>query len=189
MKKMFLLIAVLFAFITASYAEDSPLVKAAKKEKERREKTEARKTLTNQDVEEIRKKQPVSGIETSATETEASTETAEATTSTASTEKKEKVDPSQTEEYWRGRKQDVDARVQDAQSRVEQIQSEINSLTAAFYAEGDGVAQRPLIESERIERIKELEAARQALNDAKAEAEGLEDEARKAGALPGWLRD
>ena len=77
----------------------------------------------------------------------------------------------------------------DAQSRVEQLQSEINSLTTAFYAEADGVGQRPLIESERIERIKELEAAKQELENARAEQEGLQDEARRAGALPGWLRD
>ena len=184
MKKMFLLIGILFAFVTASYAEDSALVKAAKKEKERRAKTEAKKTLTNQDVEEIRKKQPSSGIETTQTEGEETEES-----KAVSTAKKEAADPAQTEEYWRGRKQDVDARVQGAQSRVEQIQSEINSLTAAFYAEGDGVAQRPLIESERIERIKELEAAKQELETAKTEAAGLEDEARRAGALPGWLRD
>ena len=187
MKKMFLLMGVIIAFATASsYAEDSDLVKAAKKEKERRAKTEAKKTLTNQDVEEIRKKQPISGIESSdaESETEATDES-----KTPSTAKKEAADPTQTEEYWRGRKQDVDARVQDAQGRVEQIQSEINSLTAAFYAEGDGVAQRPLIESERNERIKELEAAKQELENARSEAAGLEDEARRAGALPGWLRD
>jgi hypothetical protein len=186
MKKMFLLIGVLFAFVTASYAEDSPLVKAAKKEKERRAKTEAKKTLTNQDIEDIRKKQPSSGIETAAVEDEtAGTDESK----TASTAKKEQVDPTQTEEYWRARKQEVNSRVSEAQTRVEQLQSEINSLTQAFYAEGDGVAQRPLIETERIERIKELEAAKEALQNARAESEGLEDEARRAGALPGWLRD
>lgn len=185
MKKLFLLMGVLFAFVTASYAEDSALVKAAKKEKERRAKTEAKKTLTNQDIEEIRKKQPISGIETTATEGETDAKGAD----TASTAKKPEPDPTQTEEYWRGRKQEVDARVQDAQTRVEQLQTEINSLTQAFYAEGDGVAQRPLIETERIERIKELEAAKEALQNARSDAEGLEDEARRAGALPGWLRD
>lgn len=186
MKSIFLLIGVLFAFITVSFAEDSDLVKAAKKEKERRAKTEAKKTLTNQDIEEIRKKQPISGIETSTAEGETEEEaTAEATAA----EKKAAPDPTQTEEYWRGRKQEADSRVRDAQSRVEQLQSEINTLTQAFYAEGDGVAQRPLIETERIERIKELEAAKQELENARAASEGLEDEARRAGALPGWLRE
>jgi hypothetical protein len=184
MKKMFLLVGVLVAFVTVSFAEDSDLVKAAKREKERREKVEAKKVLTNQDVEEIRKKQPISGIESS--EAEGETEPAEETTGEA---KKPEVDPTQTEEYWRARKQETDARLNDAQARVEQLQSEINSLTQAFYAEADGVAQRPLIESERIERLKELEQAKQELENARAASEGLEDEARRAGALPGWVRD
>ena len=184
MKRILLSIGVLFAFVAFSFAEDSPLVKAAKKEKERRAKTEAKKTLTNQDIEDIRKKQPTSGIEsTSGEEGEEPKKEGEATA------KKEEPDPTQTEEYWRGRKHDVDSRVNDAQARVEQLQSEINSLTTAFYAEADGVGQRPLIESERGERIKELEAAKQELEDARAEQEGLQDEARRAGALPGWLRD
>jgi hypothetical protein len=187
MKKLFLLMGVLFAFVTASYAEDSALVKAAKKEKERRKKTEAKKTLTNQDIDEIRKKQPSSGIETAGAEDE--TDATDESTADSTKTKKQEVDPAQTEEYWRARKQEVDTRVQDAQTRVEQLQTEINSLTAAFYAEGDGVAQRPLIETERIERIKELEAAKEALQNARTESEGLEDEARRAGALPGWLRD
>ena len=186
MKRLFLLFAVLFAFATVTFSEDSPLVKAAKKEKERRAKTEAKKTLTNQDVEDIRKKQPSSGIETTAPEGEPGDDETASTTTDA---KKPEPDPTQTEEYWRGRKQETEQRIQDAQSRVEQLQSEINTLTQAFYAEGDGVAQRPLIESERIERIKELEAAKQDLENARLASDSLEDEARRAGALPGWLRD
>ena len=181
MKNLFLLIGVLIAFVSISFAEDSPLVKAAKKEKERRDKVEAKKTLTNQDIEEIRKKQL--GIETTAV---AGDEPAAEEDKKA--EKKEK-DPTQSEEYWRARKEEVNQNLQEAQAKVEQLQSEINSLTTAFYAESDGVAQRPLIESERTERIKELEQAKQDLENARQQAEGLEDEARKAGALPGWIRD
>jgi DNA repair exonuclease SbcCD ATPase subunit len=182
MKKLFLLIGVLIAFVSISIAADSELVKAAKKEKERRSKVEAKKTLTNQDIEEIRKKQL--GIETAAApEDEPTDDTKE--------DKKEKkeVDPTQSEEYWRARKQETDQRVNEAQSKVQQLQDEINNLTTAFYAESDGVAQRPLIESERIERLKELEQAKQELENARSESTGLEDEARKAGALPGWIRD
>jgi hypothetical protein len=184
MKKLFLLIGVLIAFVSVSIAADSELVKAAKKEKERRAKVEAKKTLTNQDIDEIRTKQL--GIESApvpAGEGEPSEDTKE-----GKKEKKE-VDPTQTEEYWRARKQETDQRVQEAQSKVQQLQNEINNLTTAFYAESDGVAQRPLIESERIERLKELEEAKRELENAREESTGLEDEARRAGALPGWVRD
>lgn len=183
MKKLFLLIGVLIAFVSISIAADSALVKAAKKEKERRAKVEAKKTLTNQDIDEIRKKQL--GIETAAAP---GGEAAEEKEKETKTDKKE-VDPTQTEEYWRARKEETDKRVEEAQSKVQQLQNEINSLTTAFYAESDGVAQRPLIESERIERIKELEQAKQDLENAREDASNLEDEARKAGALPGWVRD
>jgi hypothetical protein len=182
MKKIFLLIGILFAFVSVSVAEDSDLVKAAKKEKERRAKVEAKKTLTNQDIEEIKKKQL--GMEsTEAPVAESSEETEEVKKG------KKEVDPTQTEEYWRARKQETDQRLADAQAKVQELQNEINTLTTAFYAESDGVAQRPLIESERIERLKELEQAKQELETARAESEGLEDEARRAGALPGWVRD
>jgi hypothetical protein len=183
MKKLFLLIGVLIAFVSISIAADSELVKAAKKEKERRAKVEAKKTLTNQDIDEIRTKQL--GIEAAAAPGDEATEEKETETS----KDKKEVDPTQTEEYWRSRKEETDQRVDEAQSKVQQLQNEINNLTTAFYAESDGVAQRPLIESERIERIKELEQAKQDLENAREEAANLEDEARKAGALPGWVRD
>jgi hypothetical protein len=184
MKKLFLLIGVLIAFVSISIAADSELVKAAKKEKERRAKVEAKKTLTNQDIEEIKTKQL--GIESAAAP---GAEPAEDIIEDKDKKDKKEVDPTQSEEYWRTRKQETDQRLEEAQSKVQELQNEINNLTTAFYAESDGVAQRPLIESERIERLKELEQAKQDLENARAESEGLEDEARKAGALPGWLRD
>lgn len=185
MKKVLLLSGILVAFASYTFSEDSDLVKAAKKEKERRAKVEAKKTLTNQDIEEIRKKQPISGIESSDAETTSEGQA----TDTAKKDEKKEVDPTQTEEYWRARKQETDSRLKEAQTRVEQLQSEINTLTAAFYAESDGVAQRPLIDAERTERIKELEAAKLELEAARAASEGLEDDARRSGALPGWIRD
>jgi hypothetical protein len=184
MKKLFLLIGVLIAFVSISIAADSELVKAAKKEKERRAKVEAKKTLTNQDIEEIKTKQL--GIESAEAP---GAEPAEDIKEDKDKKDKKEVDPTQSEEYWRTRKQETDQRLVDAQSKVQELQNEINNLTTAFYAESDGVAQRPLIESERIERLKELEQAKEDLENARAESEGLEDEARKAGALPGWVRD
>ncbi len=183
MKTLFLSLGLFLVFgVTYSFAADSDLVKLAKQEKERRAKTEAKKTLTNQDIEEIRKKQL--GIESSGPEGQPVEGE-----KTAGGEKKKEEDPAAQETYWRGRKDAADAGIQDAQARVNQLQSEINSLTTSFYAEADGVGQRPLIESERASRIDELKAAQQALEDAKAGREDLDDEARKAGALPGWLRD
>jgi hypothetical protein len=186
MKKLFLFLGILFVFtVVTSFAEDSDLVKLAKQEKERRAKTQAKKTLTNQDIEEIRKKQPLTGIEN----TSEQTQPAEGTETQATAQQGTKEKDTNTEEYWRGRKQQADQQLKDAQEKVEQIQSEINQLQTAFYAESDGVGQRPVIKQEWDERLKALEQAKQDLQAAQAESSGLEDEARKAGALPGWVRD
>jgi len=185
MKKLFLFLGVLFVFTVAtSFAEDSDLVKLAKQEKERRAKTHATKTLTNQDIEEVRKKQPITGIETSEEQTQPAEEAEQ-----AGKGEKGKEESTNTEEYWRQRKQQVDQQLNDAQTKVEQLQSEINQLSTAFYAEGDGVGQRPVIKQEWDERLKALDDAKRDLQSAQQQSEGLEDEARKAGALPGWLRD
>jgi len=190
MKKLFFFLGILFVFtVASSFAADSDLVKLAKQEKERRAKTQAKKTLTNQDIEEIRKKQPLTGIEQTSSEDQ--TQPAEGTTNTTTAKQgtKEKQNDTNTEEYWRGRKQEVDQQLKDAQSKVEQLQNEINQLQTAFYAESDGVGQRPVIKQEWDERLKALEQAKQDLQSAQSQSDGLEDEARKAGALPGWVRD
>ena len=186
MKKFFLFLGILFVFtVASSFGEDSVLVKLAKQEKERRAKTEAKKTLTNQDVEEMRKKHPITGIETGTGEEAA---LSEGETKEGGSEKPG-TDATNTEEYWRLRKQETDQKLQDTKTKVDQLQTEITQLTTAFYAEADGVGQRPIIAQERDERIKALEQAKQDLQDAQTTSEGLEDEARKAGALPGWVRD
>jgi hypothetical protein len=60
-------------------------------------------------------------------------------------------------------------------------------LTQAFYAESDGVAQRGQIEDQRNTRLNELEAAKKELEDAKQAQDDLQDQARREGALPGWI--
>ena len=184
MKKLFLFLGVLFVFTVTTFAADSDLVKLAKQEKERRAKTQAKKTLTNQDIEEIRKKQPLTGIENAGEQTQPADNT-----DAKSGAKEKKAADTNTEEYWRGRKQQVDQDLRDAQSKVEQLQTEVNQLQTAFYAEGDGVGQRPVIKTEWDERLKALDQAKQDLKAAQEQSDGLEDEARKAGALPGWVRD
>jgi hypothetical protein len=187
MKKLFLFLGVLFVFTVATtFAEDSDLVKLAKQEKERRAKTQAKKTLTNQDIEEIRKKQPITGIENTSEE---QTQPAEGTETKATAKDTPKPADTNTEQYWRSRKQQVDQQLQDAQSKVQQLQTEVTQLQTAFYAESDGVGQRPVIKQEWDERLKALEQAKQDLQAAQNQSDGLEDEARRAGALPGWVRD
>ena len=58
MKQLFLLFSLIFVFLVAhSFAADSPLVEAAKKEKERRAQLNSpARVLTNQDIEKFKEK-------------------------------------------------------------------------------------------------------------------------------------
>ncbi|HSE43299.1 MAG TPA: hypothetical protein VLH08_21245 [Acidobacteriota bacterium] len=168
-------------------SSDSPLMKAAKKERERREKTKTAgkpvKSFTNQDIEEFKAKNKDSEASSTEGEPEEATESETTTENTATT------DQSQNEEAWRKRSRDIAQRVKNAEEKLEKLQTDINALTQAFYAESDGVSQRGQIEAERNARLSELEATKKELESAKQAQEDLREEARRAGALPGWIEE
>jgi hypothetical protein len=172
---------------SAAEDSDSPLMKAAKKERERREKTKSGgkpvKSFTNQDIEEFKIKNKDYESTSSEGEQPAEQETEPPAESTPTT------DPGQDEEQWRKRSREAADRTKDAEKKLEQLQTDINALTQAFYAESDGVSQRGQIEAERTARINELEKTKQELEAAKQAQEDLRDEARRAGALPGWIEE
>jgi DNA repair exonuclease SbcCD ATPase subunit len=167
-------------------AGDSPLVRAAKKEAERREKlkasTKPTKSFTNQDIEEFKAKNKDADKGTGEGEAEG-----EATTDDSSTAEETTTASGQDEQKWRDKSHEAVERVKNAEEKIQQLQTDINALTQAFYAESDGVAQRGQIEAQRNERLNALEAAKQELENAKQAQEDLQDEARKEGALPGWI--
>jgi DNA repair exonuclease SbcCD ATPase subunit len=164
---------------------DSPLMEAAKKERERREKlkasTKETKTFTNQDIEDFKAKNKdadKSGEGEEATADDTSGTSEETTTSNSD---------AQNEQKWRDKSHEAVERVKDAEEKIQKLQTDINALTQAFYAESDGVAQRGQIEDQRNTRLNELEAAKKELENAKQAQEDLQDQARREGALPGWI--
>ena len=91
------------------------------------------------------------------------------------------------EQAWRQRMTDARQALDRSQMYLDALQSKINALWADFTARDDP-GQRAQLETERkralaeFERVKiEIEANKKALVD-------LEEEARKAGVPPGWLR-
>jgi hypothetical protein len=91
------------------------------------------------------------------------------------------------EAMWRGRMAEARSQLERSRMFAEALQTRINSLWADFTARDDP-AQRAVIEEDRkktlaeLERVKgEIEAQTKALAD-------LEEEARRAGVPPGWLR-
>jgi hypothetical protein len=90
--------------------------------------------------------------------------------------------------YWAGRMKDLDTQLDRDQTYVAALQTQVNTLTTDFINKGDDVAQRATIEQNRQKALGELARLQKEVEkDTKAIAD-LDEEARRAGAPPGWLR-
>lgn len=96
-------------------------------------------------------------------------------------------DPPKNEAYWR--KRITDARVQHDRNAVflAALQSRINGLWADFTARDDP-AQRAAIASERQRTLDELARLTAEQQDLEKQIAAIEEEARRAGVPPGWVR-
>jgi hypothetical protein len=188
MKRFLLHFGLMLVFLVSlSFAEDSPLVKAAKREKARRNKVKAQKTFTNKDIEDFKAKNK---------DTEATVEgenqgdqAVEDTTQAETTEPPAEENKADDEQFWKDRYKDLAEDLHAAEEKLQQLQEEMNGLRIAYYAEQDGVAGRPKINSEIEKQFEEIEAAKKKVEDSKQALEILEEEARKAGVPPGWVRE
>ena len=184
MKLLVLLTSLLFLIVSISQSEDSAVVKAARKERERRAKLTIGKVYTNKDVQEFVAKNPTpvkEGMEPE-TQSQPSEETDAADLEDVTR------DLEQSEKYWRTRYREVSGRLQGAEKAVRQLQKEVDDLTRAFYVLSDA-EQKGNMEYQRTEKLNDLQQAKRELEDAQTDMDNLEEEARKAGALPGWLRE
>jgi hypothetical protein len=89
--------------------------------------------------------------------------------------------------YWAGRLKTLQDQVDQSSTYVEAIQTRINALSTDF-VNRDDPAQRTVIERDRQKAIAELARLKQAILDGKKAIGNLEEEARRAGVPPGWLR-
>lgn len=96
-------------------------------------------------------------------------------------------DPRKTESYWRERI--TSARQQRDRNSVymDALQSRINALWADFTARDDP-AQRAVIASERQRALDELERLKQEQANLEKQITDIEEDARKSGVPPGWIR-
>jgi len=184
MKKLVIQLGVLLVFmVSVCIAEDSPLVAAAKREKERRAKIAAEKaetkSFTNQDIEEFKAKNPT-GDET-ATESEQAVSDTPGEQAAPSSERDD-------EAYWKGKAEATREKTRQAEEKVNNAQNDIDALWRYQTAVDDGQQQQKTV-GERGERMNDLDAAKKELEEAKAAEEELQEEARKEGAPPGWVED
>ena len=98
-------------------------------------------------------------------------------------EKKETRDQA----YWSKRMSGMRAQLERDQTYLAALESRISSLNMDF-VNRDDPAQRDQIANDRIKAINELERLKKNIEQDKRDIDDLEEEARKAGVPPGWLR-
>jgi len=97
--------------------------------------------------------------------------------------------PSAEELKWREAVRAARKRVEDAGKRVEELEAANHKLENDFYAWDDGQYRDRVIKPAWDKAKADLEAARQEQAAAEKDLADLPEKARKAGALPGWLRE
>jgi hypothetical protein len=99
----------------------------------------------------------------------------------------EEPDREQQEQQWRTRMTEARAALERNQMFAEALQSRVNALWADFTARDDP-AQRSVVDAERKKALAQLDRVKaEIVTQTKAIAD-IEEEARRAGIPPGWLR-
>ncbi len=93
------------------------------------------------------------------------------------------------EAEWRERARVARRQVEEGKARVYQLEGDAALLEKDFYRWDDGQYRDGVIKPAWEKKKQELEAARKELAAAEKELADLPELARKAGALPGWIRE
>jgi hypothetical protein len=96
-------------------------------------------------------------------------------------------DPRKNEAHWRGRMQAARDALERARMFHDALQSRINALGNDFAARDDP-AQRNQIAGDRQKAMAEMDRVKKEIADSEKAIRDIEDEARKAGVPPGWVR-
>ena len=180
------------AMIAAPVAAQS-LGELAKREAERKKATPpAKKTYTNDDLKQI--PPPAGTAAGKPGDAKDPAKAGEATDKAADAKPEpEKVDatkppePAKTEAYWRTRMDQAREDIRRNEAFREALQSRVNALTADFTARDDP-AQRAKIADDRQKALAEMARLGEDIEKGKKHITDIEDEARRAGVPPGWIR-
>jgi hypothetical protein len=166
---------------TVASAQNVPLGEVAKKEQERRKASpESGKVYTNKDLPKAAQK-PAEGAQAPAEPSSAIPD------AEAGEKAKEGEKPKSAEADWRKRMTDAREALRRQEMFVQALQTRVNSLTQEMLSRGDPV-QKARISGERKDAMNELARVRQEIEASKKAIADIEEEARKAGVPPGWLR-
>ncbi len=170
-------------------AQTPTLGDLARREQERRKATKSSdKVLTNKDL-PASAQQPPPGPVTATGAATPATGAAAPVTAGAPTAADTKPAPSdqRDEAWWRKRITDAREALRRNEMFLEALQSRINALSADF-VNRDDPQQRARIGDDRHKALAELERVQAEIALGKKQIDEIEEEARKAGVPPGWLR-
>jgi len=200
-----LIVTVALAAVLTSGAPAQSLGDVARQEEARRKGTGSGKTYTNENLrsapEPAAPAQPspsASAPSTSAPSTAAGTPKAAATPDAKTgdaakagdapkTDAKPAPDAKGDAAAWKKRRETIETALERAKTFAEALQSRINGLTADFSARDDP-AQRSLVAADRQKALTEMERVKKEIAQHTKALADLQEEARKSGVPPGWLR-
>lgn len=98
-------------------------------------------------------------------------------------------EPVRDEQYWRSRALEIRVRWRHAADEVKELEKAAAGWRRRFYAERDTYVRDGQIKPEWDRVLDRLEEARDEVKASTRELEEFMEEGRRAGALPGWLRE
>ena len=190
-----LIVIVALAAVLTSGAPAQSLGDVARKEEARRKETGSGKTYTNENLRSA--PEPAApATSTSAPSTAAPAGTAKPDAKPGDAAKagdapkadaKPAADPKGDAAAWKKRRESIETALERAKTFAEALQSRINGLTADFSARDDP-AQRQRVANDRQKALTEMDRVKKEIADHTKALADLQEEARKAGVPPGWLR-
>lgn len=162
---------------TAAYAQSPTLAELAKREQDRRKNVKApAKVLTAEQVPKTAAPTPTAVSPVTPTDPKAQ-----------KPEESAKDDPAQQESAWKTRMAGLREELRRSEMFAEALQTRINSLSADFTSRDDPY-QRQKVGEERLKALAELDRVKADAELVKKKIADAEEEARRAGVPPGWLR-
>ena len=172
-------------------ASGQTLGEVAKKEADRRKaQPQTGKVYTNKDLPASAQK-PATANPSTETPAQTPTDPVAAATGQKAEDGKAPGDKPQGDQkdqaYWKGRMATAREELRRSELFAEALQTRVNTLNKDFNSR-DNPAQRSAIGADRTEALNELTRVKQDVERGKKQIADIEEEARKAGVPPGWLR-
>ena len=186
---------ILSSLFLVSFIFSQDLAELAKKEKERREKLKDKKgiVITNVELAKSTKQTAISIATSDLLENETGTveglpEDETSLSEDILSDQGATPEPEENrEEYYRRRKTELENNWKKAKEYADLLMLKMNGLWQEYYSMDD-MTSRDKVQMDISETYLQLQKSRQEEAQAKEELDNFIEQARKEGALPGWLR-